>query len=69
MEWTGTKMDFQVSSKGNETEISATHIGLTPEVECYDNCKKGWDFYIKQSLYKFFTEGAGLPTTPQAARQ
>ncbi len=68
MEWTGTKMDFQVSAKGNETEINATHIGLTPEVECYDTCKKGWDFYIKQSLYKFFTEGQGLPQTLQAER-
>jgi hypothetical protein len=60
-EWTNTKMSFEISTKGNSTEISFTHIGLVPEVECYDMCVKGWDQYIKGSLFKLVTEGTGQP--------
>ena len=38
-----------------------THVGLVPGIECYEDCEKGWDFYIKESLFKFLTEGKGLP--------
>jgi hypothetical protein len=62
-EWTNTKMSFEISTKGNSTEISFTHIGLVPEVECYDMCVKGWDQYVKGSLFKLITEGKGLPQT------
>jgi hypothetical protein len=45
------------------TELTFTHIGLTPQVECFDQCEKGWDYFIGESLYKLITEGAGLPDT------
>jgi hypothetical protein len=60
-EWTNTKMSFEISTKGNSTQISFTHIGLVPEVECYDMCVKGWDQYVKGSLFKLITEGTGQP--------
>ena len=60
-EWTNTKMSFEISTKGNSTEIGFTHIGLVPEVECYDMCVKGWDQYVKGSLFKLITEGKGQP--------
>lgn len=60
-EWTNTKMSFEVSTKGNSTQVIFTHIGLVPEVECYDMCVKGWDQYIKGSLFKLITEGKGEP--------
>lgn len=60
-EWTNTKMSFDISAKGNATEINFTHIGLVPEAECYDMCIKGWDQYIKGSLLKLITEGEGQP--------
>ena len=43
-EWKDTKMSFEISSKDNSTQISVTHIGLVPEIECYNDCKKGWGF-------------------------
>ncbi len=61
-EWTGTTVVFEASEKGGSVQIDMTHIGLTPSVECYDNCEKGWDSHIKESLFKFITEGKGLPT-------
>jgi hypothetical protein len=60
-EWTNTKMSFEISTKENSTEINFTHIGLVPEVECYDMCVKGWDQYVKGSLLKLITEGKGQP--------
>lgn len=60
-EWTNTKMSFEISTKDNSTQINFTHIGLVPEVECYDMCVKGWDQYVKGSLLKLITEGEGQP--------
>lgn len=60
-EWTNTKMSFEIFEKGNSTKISFTHIGLVPGVECYDMCVKGWDQYVKGSLFKLITEGTGEP--------
>jgi len=61
MEWQNTKMSFEISTENNSTTIHFTHIGLVPEVECYNDCVKGWDQYIKGSLFKLITEGEGQP--------
>jgi len=60
-EWKGTKISFHISTEINSTQINFTHIGLVPGIECYDGCVKGWNQYIKESLFKLFTEGKGLP--------
>lgn len=60
-EWTNTKISFELVARNGKTEINFTHFGLVPEVECYKDCTKGWDYYIKGSLYKFITEGKGTP--------
>ena len=60
-EWNNTKLSFEISTENDATKISFTHIGLVSEVECYNDCVKGWDQYIKESLFKLVTEGKGLP--------
>jgi len=60
-EWKNTKISFELSGQDDKTEIHFTHIGLVPEVECFKSCSKGWDYYIKGSLFKFLTEGKGTP--------
>ena len=67
-EWKNTTIEWEVFRKNNTTEISFTHVGLVPEIECYNDCRKGWDFYIKESLRKLITEGKGLPETPKILR-
>jgi hypothetical protein len=38
-----------------------THAGLVPGIECYENCQKGWDFYLRESLQKLLRENEGVP--------
>ena len=62
-EWTDTDIVFAIDTTPKGTRLTTTHIGLTPEVECYAQCEKGWDYFIGTSLFQLVTEGAGLPDT------
>jgi len=62
-EWKGTNIVFDIEEKNGSTEISMTHVGLLPALECYEDCTKGWDFFIKESLLQFLTKDAGQPGT------
>ena len=58
-EWTGTDIVFDIGREGRKTVLSFTHLGLTPEVECYEACQEGWGFCIEKSLLKRITTGKG----------
>jgi hypothetical protein len=49
-EWEGTKIIFDISRKGNKTQVRFTHEGLNAEVECYDSCSSAWQMYLDQKL-------------------
>lgn len=60
-EWTNSTIVFEIESLHNGTQVRFTHVGLVPQAECYKNCTKGWDQFIKGSLLKLLTEGKGAP--------
>ncbi|ABG59560.1 ATPase [Cytophaga hutchinsonii] len=60
-EWTDTTIQFDISRNVKHTEVLFTHKGLNPAIECYGDCAKGWDYFIKGSLFKLLTEGTGTP--------
>jgi hypothetical protein len=60
-EWKDTKVVWEVSSENGTTTVGMTHVGLTPNVECYNDCKVGWNGYIQKSLSSFMQNGKGLP--------
>lgn len=61
-EWTGTDIVFEITQKGDKTELTFTHIGLVPKNECYDVCEDAWGTYINHSLFNLITKGKGDPT-------
>jgi len=56
-EWVGTDIVFDIAAKDGKTEVVFTHVGLTPEIECFDNCKDAWSYYIKTALPAFIKTG------------
>lgn len=55
-EWNGTQICFEVSERANKTQIVFTHVGLQPEVECYEACAPAWTQYIQEQLKRVLTK-------------
>ena len=49
-EWNGTTIAFEISKQGDKTEIRFTHLGLKPDLECFDGCSDAWSSYLKGGL-------------------
>ena len=62
-EWDGGRVVFEISGRGEMTELRFTHVGLTPEGECYENCSTAWSFYVNNSLRNLITTGIGDPNS------
>jgi hypothetical protein len=60
-EWKDTKIIFEISRKGDQTQLHFKHLGLVPAYECFDVCNDAWSNYIKNSLYSLITKGKGQP--------
>jgi hypothetical protein len=61
-EWTGTDIVFEITRKGDRTELRFTHVGLIRAIECYGSCSDAWGFYINHSLFVLITKGKGEPS-------
>ncbi len=57
-EWTGTNITFDISRNGRQTDVTFTHRGLVPEVECFDQCSNAWSYLVNSSLRELITSGA-----------
>jgi hypothetical protein len=64
-EWNGTDIVFEITRKGDKTELRFTHGGLVPTIECYDGCSGAWGFYVNESLHGLITAGGGQPNKKQ----
>lgn len=60
-EWTGSKISFEISVMGAQTQLRFTHHGLVPGMECYGACSGAWSSYLENSLYRLLSTGIGTP--------
>jgi uncharacterized protein YndB with AHSA1/START domain len=67
-EWNGTEVVFDISRKGDKTELRFTHVGLVPAIECYKGCSGAWGFYINDSLRRLVTTGKGEPNRKESRK-
>ena len=63
-EWANTRLIFDLNENNGVTELTFTHEGLTPDVECYKDCEPGWTHWIKTSLFSYLTTGKGVFRPP-----
>lgn len=59
-EWNNTAIVFELSEGDTETIIKVTHLGLTPDRECYSVCEKGWNDYITINLANHISGGQAM---------
>ena len=50
-EWAGTSICFDIKSENGKSTVTFSHVGLTPGIECYDQCSSAWTSYM-QNLRK-----------------
>jgi uncharacterized protein YndB with AHSA1/START domain len=63
-DWTGTTISFELSSDtAGGCQLRFQHQGLTPQLVCYDDCKRGWD-HVVPSLGHYAETGKGSPWQP-----
>jgi Activator of Hsp90 ATPase homolog 1-like protein len=63
-EWNGTTITFDLVAQGAGTEVTFTHQGLVPEVECYDQCTSAWSSWVLPDLRRRIAQGVGAEPTP-----
>lgn len=60
-EWLNSEVNWNFIDNHGKTKISFVHIGLVPELNCFDVCKSGWDYFISTSLKNYLDTGEGNP--------
>lgn len=60
-EWKGTDVIYELIPGNGDLAIHFTHLGLRPEVECYENCREGWTDNVAGSLVSLLETGVGTP--------
>lgn len=64
-DWVGTRPVFDLTAVGDGgCELRFRHYGLSPQLECFETCRAGWDQYLP-SLRDYVVSGRGAPNMPE----
>lgn len=63
-EWRGTKLLWQITQTEMGCDLSLTHQGLNPDLQCHRVCQAGWGRYFEHSLKNHLN---GAPANPETA--
>ena len=58
-EWIGNRITFDISRKGDKTELVFTQVGLVPAYECFNACRDAWTGFVQKSLRSLIATGKG----------
>jgi uncharacterized protein YndB with AHSA1/START domain len=62
-EWVGTRVSFDIQANlDGSCTLIFTHLGLTPQLVCYDKCNAGWNHFL-ESLKGYLENGTGTPSS------
>ena len=59
-EWKDTRVVWEISETKEGVKVNMTHEGLTPNMECYVQCEKGWNSTCN-SLQSLMITDKGMP--------
>ena len=61
-DWVGTRPTFTIAPiDGDASELRFRHHGLTPDLDCIEQCTSGWNHFM-ESLRQYAEVGHGMPT-------
>jgi len=64
-DWVGTTPSFSARRNSDGTSaLEFRHVGLRPVLECFDQCRAGWNHFMP-SLHQFLETGEGRPNEPR----
>lgn len=55
-EWNNTRIRFELTPNGDQTQLHFTHEGLKSDVECFSACSDAWTGYIRGALKKWMEQ-------------
>lgn len=61
-EWLGTTIEIEILPSGAGTELHFRHVGLTPQLDCWDACHDAWTYFMS-SIETCAETGTGTPFT------
>ena len=59
-EWEMTRIKWEINENENGSTLTLIHDGLIPNLECYNICKAGWNYFLG-SLKDYLESGKGRP--------
>jgi len=60
-DWVGTRPTFTITPVGGAAcELEFRHHGLTAELDCIEDCTRGWNYFLG-SLRRYVEVGRGMP--------
>ncbi|HMD45349.1 MAG TPA: SRPBCC domain-containing protein [Acidimicrobiales bacterium] len=59
-DWDGTTITFELAPEAGGTGLDFRHVGLVPDLECYGQCRAGWERFLS-SLRAYTESGRGAP--------
>ena len=65
-DWVGTVITFDIAATDDGSEVTLTHHGLHPGLECHEVCSTAWDHHLDVGLRALLIDGVAAPITPES---